>query len=64
MRKIDDQARITECAKKAVEAPNEDARRIWKQMEEFWRQKASRPELKLRSFAELRRIGSPPMSPN
>lgn len=32
-------------------------------MEEFWRQKAFEPELKLRRFEELRTIGSPPMSP-
>ncbi len=60
MRKIDYQERIAECAKRAETAPNEDARRIWKRMEDFWRAKASETPQPLRTFRDLRTIGSPP----
>jgi hypothetical protein len=30
---------------------------------DLWREKAARPPLKMRTFSELQRIGSPPTSP-
>jgi len=63
MRKIDYQERILECSKKAETAPTEESRRLWRQMEEFWREKARRGELKIRRFAELGSLGSPPTAP-
>ena len=60
---IDFQQRIIECSKQAGSAPNEEARKIWRRMEEFWRQRAFQPPPKRRTFEELRSIGSPPMTP-
>jgi len=57
---FDFQKHILECSKKAESAPNEEARRIWKRMEEFWRQKSLGPSGPKRTFAELQSIGSPP----
>jgi hypothetical protein len=56
MRKIDDQQRISECSKKAETAPTEESRRIWRQMEAFWRGKALQPKLPFRRFGELKGI--------
>jgi hypothetical protein len=63
MRKIDYQQRISECSKKAETAPTEESRRIWRQMEEFWRENALQPKLPLRRLGELKGIGSPPIAP-
>ncbi|MPZ40415.1 MAG: hypothetical protein GEU95_20660 [Rhizobiales bacterium] len=43
MRTIDYQQRIVECRRQSETAPNVQARIIWKQMEEFWRQRALMP---------------------
>lgn len=56
---IDYQQRIIECSRQAGSAPNEEARKLWRQMEEFWRQKAFRPRQTMRTFKELDLIGSP-----
>jgi len=57
------QQRVEECLKKAETAPTELSRRLWLQMADLWREKAARPPLKLRTFSELKHIGSPPTSP-
>ena len=46
-------ARIYECEKQARIAPNPEARILWKRMEEFWRERITRPEPTM-TFEHLR----------
>lgn len=64
MRIINYQQRVEECLKKADAAQTELSKRLWLQMAELWREKAARSPLKLRTFSELKRVGSPPTSPD
>ena len=63
MRIPDYKQRMEECLKKAEGAATEQSKKLWLQMAELWRQKAARGPLKLRTWSELRRVGSPPTSP-
>jgi hypothetical protein len=63
MRNLYYQQRVEECLKKAEAAPTELSKKLWLQMADLWREKAARPPHKMRTFSDLKRIGSPPTSP-
>jgi len=59
MRTVDLTQRILECAKQAETAPNPQARVIWKQMENFWRERLNIPKPTM-TFAHLSRTAPAP----
>jgi hypothetical protein len=63
MAEKDYEQRIRECSQKALTAETDEARRIWKRMEEFWRLRAQTHKTPRRTLDELETILSPPTSP-